>query len=52
MTKAERESAAKAFASIGGYARAKKLTRKQRSESARKASMARWAKEKKTNGSN
>ena len=30
----------------GGKARAKKLTSKQRSDSARKAALARWAKEK------
>jgi hypothetical protein len=34
------------FASMGGHARAKKLTKKQRSESARKAVNARWKKKK------
>jgi hypothetical protein len=32
----------------GGYARAKKLTAAQRSESARKAAQARWAKKRKS----
>jgi hypothetical protein len=35
------------FASLGGKARAKKLTEEQRKKSARKAAKARWAKEKK-----
>ena len=34
------------FARIGGKARAKQLTKEQRSESARKAAKARWAKKK------
>lgn len=34
------------FASMGGKARAKKLSKKERSESARKAVIARWKKAK------
>ena len=34
------------FARIGGNARAAKLTKEQRAESARKAAQARWAKKK------
>lgn len=41
------ESYASQFARKGGQARAKKLTPEQRSESARKAVEARWAKQKK-----
>jgi hypothetical protein len=33
----------KQFARMGGNARAKKMTKKQRSESARRAATARWA---------
>jgi hypothetical protein len=35
------------FARMGGKALAKKMTKKERKESARKAAQARWAKEKK-----
>jgi len=38
----------KEFASLGGKARAKKLTKKQRSQQARKAINARWARKKKS----
>jgi hypothetical protein len=41
------ESYASQFARKGGQARARKLTPEQRSESARKAVEARWAKQKK-----
>jgi len=41
------ESYATQFARKGGQARAKKLTAEERSESARKAVEARWAKQKK-----
>jgi len=37
------------FARMGGHARAKKLTEKERKESARRAAQARWAKAKKKN---
>jgi hypothetical protein len=36
------------FARMGGKALAKKMTAKQRKESAKRAAQARWAKEKKT----
>jgi len=42
------QALAKLGASKGGKARAKKLTPEERSEIARKAVMARWAKQKKT----
>ena len=38
----------KEFASLGGKARAKTLTKKQRSQQARKAINARWAKREKS----
>jgi len=43
-----KDSYAVEFARKGGEARAKKLTEEQRTESARKAAKARWAKAKKT----
>jgi hypothetical protein len=44
-----KDSAAVALGRKGGTARAKKLSAKQRSESARKASKARWGKKRKEN---
>jgi hypothetical protein len=52
MAKAKKNAAAVALGRLGGLkggkARARKLTREQRSESARKAVLARWAKAKKS----
>ena len=45
----KKETYASEFARKGGYARARKLTPEQRSESARRAVKARWAKTKKKN---
>jgi hypothetical protein len=42
--KASKNKAAQALGRLGGKARAKKLTKEQRSESARKAALARHAK--------
>ena len=42
-----RELTARELQSLGGKARAKKLTSKQRKDSARKAAQARWAKPRK-----
>jgi hypothetical protein len=42
----KKDSYAVEFARKGGKARAKKLTREQRKESARKAAQARWSKKK------
>jgi hypothetical protein len=44
---AKRPLSIQEFARMGGHARAKKLTEKQRKESARRAAQARWAKAKK-----
>ena len=46
MTKRKKNSAAVALGRLGGKARLKKLTARKRSEVARIASLARWAKEK------
>lgn len=43
VTRQQMREAAAAFGREGGKARAQKLTKEQRSESARKASEARWA---------
>lgn len=40
------------FARLGGHARAKKLTERERKESARRAAQARWAKAKKKDQQN
>jgi hypothetical protein len=42
----KKNSAAASLGRLGGKARAKKLTREQRKESAKKAAKARWAKQK------
>ena len=51
MTEAERtayrKECAMAFASLGGYARAAKLSPQRRTQIARKAAKARWAKSRK-----
>jgi hypothetical protein len=44
MTPEARSASARAAGLVGGKARAKKLTKKQRRESARKAAQARWGK--------
>jgi hypothetical protein len=46
----KKELTARELASMGGRALAKKLTAKERSESARRAVLARWAKAKRRNG--
>jgi hypothetical protein len=46
MKNNDKNQAAQALGRLGGKARAKKLTREQRSESARKAALARHAKNK------
>jgi hypothetical protein len=43
MTPEQRQEVARAGGLMGGHARAKKLTKTQRKESARKAAAARWA---------
>jgi hypothetical protein len=43
---AKKNQAAASLGKLGGRARAKKLTQEQRTESARKAAVARWVREK------